>query len=840
MAKLYGEIAAKALLTLDKSFARANGQPLDASEVYYSKAAAETYAATAQAYIGQKIVVIENGVVTHYSVEDTAGTLKELGSKPVADGTTVAIGEDGKITLANITESEATGTYNAVLVNGKLTWVKPSETTVEGLSDLIQALTGRVETAEGEIDALQEAVGVASKPESAEGAGDAVAATGLHKAIEDEVARAAAAERALGERIDAIDFVDNDELTTALEPYATKTYVGEEIAKIEVPVTSVAADDKVLSLVDKVLSATVALGYDEENKTIKLTGKDGADLGSIDATPFIKDGMLEDVSYDADSNTLTFKWNTVSGVSEDTVVLSDIIEPYTAGNGLELTDNSFAVKLADGTESFLTVSADGLKLSGVQAAIDAAKQAAIDDAATKYATTGALDAVSAVAEAAVTVAEMEAHVSGAIENKADKADSLSGYGITDAYTKTQVDDLINNINEGNQESAGAVNTKLETYIANNDSRVEIIENKLTTVEENAEKNIIEVVKVNGSALTPDENRAVDVIVPTKFSDLTDDSGFTELINANATGVTEAKSAASAAQSAANQAQSEVDALEITVGTLQSTVEGHTNSISDHGTRIGVLEQADATHATEYNELKTIVTGHTTEIAKKANTTDLDAAIARIAVNEGAIKTINETTVPGLETEIGKKANAADVYTKSEVDSITGTPDEGKTLVQMIKDAQTNATYDDTKVKEDIQKNADAIAVLNGTVDTAGSVLYVSKAQAELAARNEVSALVGAAPDALNTLEEIAAWIAEDETGTTALIDRVIANEAALIAINDVDTGILAEAKKYTDDQIDAIPAATAEALGLVKVDDVSIQANDGVLSVKAVSTDLLT
>ena len=47
MAKLYGEIAAKSLLTLDKSFARANGQPLDASEVYYSLDAAKTYAAGA-------------------------------------------------------------------------------------------------------------------------------------------------------------------------------------------------------------------------------------------------------------------------------------------------------------------------------------------------------------------------------------------------------------------------------------------------------------------------------------------------------------------------------------------------------------------------------------------------------------------------------------------------------------------------------------------------------------------------------------------------------------------------------------------------------------------------
>ena len=189
MAKLYGEILSTAKMTFDRSFVRALGQPLDASEVYYSLQAAKDYAATAQAYIGQKIVVIENGVVSHYSIEDTTGTLKELGSKPVADGTTVAIDADGKITLANIAEANKTGTYNAVLVNGTLTWVKPSETTVEGLSDLIQALTGRVDTAEADIDALQASVGVASKAESAEGAGDAVVATGLHKTVEDEIAR---------------------------------------------------------------------------------------------------------------------------------------------------------------------------------------------------------------------------------------------------------------------------------------------------------------------------------------------------------------------------------------------------------------------------------------------------------------------------------------------------------------------------------------------------------------------------------------------------------------------------------------------------------------------------
>lgn len=40
-----------------------------------------------------------------------------------------------------------------------------------------------------------------------------------------------------------------------------------------------------------------------------------------------------------------------------------------------------------------------------------------------------------------------------------------------------------------------------------------------------EDNVIEVVEVNGTALTPDTNKAVNITVPTKTSDLTNDSNF---------------------------------------------------------------------------------------------------------------------------------------------------------------------------------------------------------------------------------------------------------------------------------------------------------------------------
>lgn len=810
MAKLYGEIAAKALLTLDKSFARANGQPLDASEVYYSLEAAKTYAATAQAYIGQKIVVIENGVVSHYSVEDTAGNLKELGAKPVADGTTVAIGADGKITLANIAEEQATGTYNAVLVNGTLTWVKPSETTVEGLSDLIQALTGRVDTAEAEIDALQEAVGV----KAAEG----VEATGLHKAVADEIARAEAAEKALGERIDAIDFVDEDELTEALEPYATKTYVGEEIAKIEVPVVGIAADDKVLSIADKVISATVAMSYDETAKAIKLTGKDGVELGSVDATPFIKDGMLHDVEYDADSNTLTFTWNTDAGESKtDTVVLSDIIDPYTAGNGLELSSNEFAIKLADGSESFLTVSVDGLKLAGVQTAINTAKDEAVAAAATAaaglYATKTALSDLETALDTRLDTLEAYDHSTYATKEEVNnyKTEVSTTYATAESLNnyKSEVSTTYATKAELEPVAQDAANAK--TAVGNLETRFDEI------VAVGGEPNAINKIQVNGSELTITD-KTVNIAVPTKFSDLTDDSGFDARITAALAAGNKGISDAATAQSTANQAQTEVDALELLVGGIQTTVSGHTTSISDHSTRIAALEQADITHATEYTTLSGIVSGHTEAISKKADITALDAANAKITANETAIKTINETTIPGINEEVAKKANSADVYTKTEVNAITGTVEEGKTIVQMIAEAKTAATYDDTEVKEDIQKNTNAIAVLNGDINTAGSV---AKTAAE-AAKTEVATLIGDAPEALDTIHEIAAWIQNDESGAAALSNTVATHSTTLSEITNADTGILAQAKKYTDDSIGALPAATAETFGLVKVDDVTI------------------
>lgn len=70
---------------------------------------------------------------------------------------------------------------------------------------------------------------------------------------------------------------------------------------------------------------------DEPKYDLELLNSDDKVLASLDATEFIVDGMLSDVTYDVTAHTMTFTWNTDSGKDTPVVVnLDDIISPYHA------------------------------------------------------------------------------------------------------------------------------------------------------------------------------------------------------------------------------------------------------------------------------------------------------------------------------------------------------------------------------------------------------------------------------------------------------------------------------------------------------------------------------
>ena len=118
------------------------------------------------------------------------------------------------------------------------------------------------------------------------------------------------------------------------------------------------------------ISTQLGLTYDSGTKRIKLTGVAGATVAEVDATDFIKDGMVQ--SVELEGNNLVFTFNTDAGKDVVTVDLSKFIDVYTAGNGVTISGKAISAKVDTASENYLTVGAAGIKLSGINAAIEAA------------------------------------------------------------------------------------------------------------------------------------------------------------------------------------------------------------------------------------------------------------------------------------------------------------------------------------------------------------------------------------------------------------------------------------------------------------------------------------
>ena len=113
-----------------------------------------------------------------------------------------------------------------------------------------------------------------------------------------------------------------------------------------------------------------------------------------------KDQYLKDVTFNSDTQVLTFKYSLADGTEKSVGVnMASIIVESEVGNGLQVgTDKVISVKLdTAGEGAFLSVGPDGLKLSGVQSAINTAKGEAIDSAngtAQGYASTAKSEAIA--------------------------------------------------------------------------------------------------------------------------------------------------------------------------------------------------------------------------------------------------------------------------------------------------------------------------------------------------------------------------------------------------------------------------------------------------------------
>lgn len=1053
MAKLYGlnnavDFAAKNLINFTSIFARSAGQPLDKTAVWYpayvnlednwsvvasdhAKATYKTgleratqYAASGAAYVGQEIAVIDvtygednttvtGTKVTFYGIQDAAGTLKELGAKPLGDNASIAIAGDGTVKVYGF-DGAQTGTV-AVKENGKLVWktleeigagdgndnttytfteyrdeetdevrgflvevyengVKNEEATFGfapdfyTISEVDEKIAGVLKAAPGVpfatndpntilicettkyrlwtnsetsqekyIPSAATLYAVTVPAEALPGYGDpmgSLVGVDLLKTaqygfgyvyISGQNGKSYTYSGGKWSELDESiqEFTTYGELLTAgqnakriqklsTNPEAlTHACIGEgvfaplshqnDMAELDAfikfastLVQGVDADDKVLALdANNILSATVSLDYDATNKAIKLYGKNDTVLGSVDATPFIKDGMLHDVSYDPETNKLTFTWNTDEGSKTDTVDLTDLVDPYTAGNGLQLTGNEFAVKLDTASESFLTVGANGVKLAGVQGAINTAKQDAITAAANAaagiYATKQYVGNIPVVEEDGKNKYE-GLDVIGYVNKKAEETLAAASGNSTEtaASVKQQLDDY-----------KGVVNPTLKTIkeeiwgseTTTGDSRIDTIEGKLSGIAAGAQVNVIETIKVNGTAQTV-ADKAVDITVPTKLSDLTDDIAHVDdvVVKAKQTSgegavtyesklkVTRTNDTITLDDSALQNAINEVNnntvhSISVNDTPIDADGEHHVNLTATTGSQNGTIAFAGQDvavkglgsmaykTATDYKPVQTAVVDPTATANTGATLTYVDTisqdkdgvisatkktydlqtnVLTPIANNKAAIENIykvdgqNKTGV--LVTEIDKVNEAIETLAgegntstvKANAEAIEALAGEGNnTTVKANADAIKALAGEGNT--STVKANADAISKLVGN-DT-------NKSARTIATEVLAGALEGAHED-FDTLIEMAEWL--DSHSTDAIeMDRNIKDLQDQVDIGEttVTAYVATEIAKIPAYDL---PAATKEKLGGVKLDDKTIKMDtDNRIYVAEVSTDVL-
>ena len=719
-------------------------------------------------YLGQIIALVnpETEEVALYYVKtaeynDTLATdeamfehyFEAVGRATLGDDVTIVRNEEtGVLSIKGYSAAE-TGTQLVKTSNG-LEWVKPDNTTVEGLSTAVAAIEStigeddtkglrlRIKTNENDIDTLEGKVATL-----------------------------------IGE--------DTDK--------SVRTISAEEVAKV---VAGADADyDTLKEIADYIASdKTGAAQMQTDISTIKSDlNTDGTGLKArMTAAEGEIDALQESVAgiHTHDNKAV------LDGITAEKVAAWDVAE----SNAKTFTTTKIGLTAEDGGEGAVeapTVKAyvDG-KATALNSAINAQKDR-IDNL-------GTLAAKNEVAES-----DLAAALATKINGKADSANTLAGYGIGNAYTKTEVDDAITAAKE----------------VAAADATT-----KANAAEQNAKS------YADGLAGNYDAKGAADAVqknVDKVSSDVATLQGQVDTLNGDAT----------KAGSVSKKIADAIDGLALGDTYAPKT---HNHTIAQvTGLQDALDEKAVATQvATDITAAKTAVLGE----ADYAHT-----------VKDAYELASSKTSM----TEVEAKGYAV----KTEVD----------TSIKAVDDKITAANTAATELAGRVSANETAITTLNGTGE--GSVTRT--------VADKIAEVVAGANEDFDTLKEIADWIMSDTTGAakmqsditslkTLVGDTAVATQienalkvggvdkyalaSELAAIADkahehanktVLDGITAEkvtawdaaeanANTYTDEQIGAIPAATAAALGLVKVDDVTIQAAaDGTISVKAISTDLL-
>lgn len=845
----------KGYMTFGKSFSRGSAFPLEAYEIWTDYDALVAYAANTDpnkdpSYIGQKVAYVDvaNNKVTHYGIE-IDGSLKELGATPIGDEKSIVVDEtdytislkgvDGLVFERDIVgeDGEPTGEkeevkFQPLMTKDGLVWVEPSKTTVEGLATLLSELTVRVKALEDDRVTEQELADAIAGVEAKIEAVDFVDNDELAAAIKVETDRAEAAEKALGERIDAIDFVDGDELATALEPYAKTADINktlEDYAK------TADVNTELAKKADKSAYDQTVLDLDA------LEAKVDAFLSGSGATDAI-DSLQELITYINEHDDVD-----IAGIMEDIQAIETKLTLGTYVDGEETKEYATVKAYVEAVIEALNLAqyAKASDLSDLSNRVDE-----VDGKFASYTNTEALTGLLAGKQDVIPENTYDAYGAAAAAREGAVADVAAvGYALAadvvdnDTFEQFKTDNtqaIADAVSAHETAVAGTYATKEELKATDDvakdaQNRVGIVEGKIDEITSvGGEPNVIEKIKVNGVTLEVEKDnegkstKTVSISVPTSITGLDGYSDLDTRVTTNTNNIAALEGQLGTTNTNVSDILTRLGALETEVGVEEKS-------------RIDVLEGV-LNGAGETEGLVAIVTGHGTKIGL------LEAADTRIEKKADD----NATAITALQNKVDTGDKTVKTYVDDAVKAVADTID----FTPYAKTEDVAKTYATIAALEGIYKAGSGEEGAEDYVAPSGLLAdEIARAKAaEKKLSDDLAILINNPTEDLDSVVEIIEHVKNNGTAVTGIIARLDGHDAILAGIGG--EGEKATVKKYVDDAIAAIPGlavATSTTLGGIKsaadvvngettttaVNKVYVDATTGVAEVKAFSTDNL-
>lgn len=585
------------------SINRTNPLPLDVNSVFDTKDNLDAYVAGAFAYPGQVVALVEESATTIYYI-DQAKALQEVGKIPLGDNKSIAVAEDGTISIVGVAGA-ATGAQLVKKADGSVEWVKPDTTTVEGLTTEVESLGNRA-------TALEDKVGDSSK--------------GLVKEVADLTTEVSGVKS---------DLADNYYNKEAVDGLVSGAFHFRGNAK------ELNAEGNLIGTDDKVITGKAGDVYQIGDKEYAYNGSAWVELGfTLDLSAYATTASVTTAKEEA---------ITTAGTNADAKIATakTEMEGYVDGKITDLGIGDYA-KSADVTSAISDAKTE------LKTYADTAKTEAITTAGTN-ADTKIATKVGDVGEGTVKdyVDGKETSLTGKITAVDDKVKALGKLSAKDEVAETDLAKaLADKINAKADASSvytrTEINTKvsgLETSIGANTDAIAAINNETTGILAKAKE------YANGKVY---DDAAVKADIETNKTNIATNTSAIAAINNETTGIlAKAKEYTDSKVYDDTTIKADVKANTDAITKLNGTGEGSVSkTVADEIAKVVADAPAD------FDTLKEIadwIANDTTGSAKMAN--DIAAIVGTDKDEDGTPKSMREVAEEVADAKVGAIPNA---------------------------------------------------------------------------------------------------------------------------------------------------------------------------------------